>query len=136
MMHRGAAHAYHRDEKAGLTREEHNQKGDSCFCFQIIRSYTLKDSDQKADSFFADLAVDVDKDSCNDAYAYLSDLGGYGLVVYSWAQNNSWRFHHNYFHFDPLNGKRIHFLYGHTIPRRGLFADFFIAFRCAKEMRV
>ncbi|XP_011504192.1 PREDICTED: protein yellow-like [Ceratosolen solmsi marchali] len=71
---------------------------------KIIRSYTLKDSDQKADSFFADLAVDVDKDSCNDAYAYLSDLGGYGLVVYSWAQNNSWRFHHNYFHFDPLNG--------------------------------
>ncbi|NP_001154968.1 yellow-f isoform X1 [Nasonia vitripennis] len=71
---------------------------------QIIRSYTLKDSDQKADSFFGDLAVDVDKDSCDDAYAYLSDLGGYGLVVYSWAQNNSWRFHHNFFHFDPLNG--------------------------------
>ncbi|XP_014204221.1 protein yellow-like isoform X2 [Copidosoma floridanum] len=71
---------------------------------QIIRSYTLKDSDQKADSFFADLAIDVDKDACDDAHAYLSDLGGFGLVVYSWAQNNSWRFHHNYFHFDPLNG--------------------------------
>ncbi|XP_058801873.1 protein yellow-like [Phymastichus coffea] len=71
---------------------------------QIIRTYTLKDSDQKADSFFGDLAVDSDKDACDDAYAYLSDLGGYGLVVYSLAQNNSWRFHHNYFHFDPLNG--------------------------------
>lgn len=82
-------------------------KAYSCFYFQIIRSYTLKDSDQKADSFFGDLAVDVDKDSCDDAYAYLSDLGGYGLVVYSWAQNNSWRFHHNFFHFDPLNGKGI-----------------------------
>uniref|UniRef100_A0ABD2XG80 Bee-milk protein n=1 Tax=Trichogramma kaykai TaxID=54128 RepID=A0ABD2XG80_9HYME len=71
---------------------------------KILLTYTLKDSDQKAESFFADLAVDADKDSCDDAYAYLSDLGGYGLVVYSLAQNNSWRFHHNYFHFDPLNG--------------------------------
>ncbi|XP_015601990.1 protein yellow isoform X2 [Cephus cinctus] len=71
---------------------------------KIIRRYPLKDSDQKADSFFADMVVDVEADSCDNAYAYISDLGGYGLVVYSWAENNSWRVSHNYFYFDPLQG--------------------------------
>ena len=83
----------------------------SFFPFQIIRAYPLKESDQKADSFFADLAVDVEPDNCNDAYAYLSDLGAYGLVVYSLADNNSWRFHHNFFHFDPINGMIAQILY-------------------------
>lgn len=43
-------------------------------------------------------------DKCDKAYAYIPDLGGYGIVVYSWEQNDSWRVKHNYFHFDPLNG--------------------------------
>ncbi|KAI4500680.1 hypothetical protein M0802_004272 [Mischocyttarus mexicanus] len=71
---------------------------------KIIRKYTLNDSDQKHNSFIADLIVDVNPDACEDAYAYLSDFSGYGLVVYSWAKNNSWRIEHNYFSFDPLHG--------------------------------
>lgn len=43
-------------------------------------------------------------DKCNDAFAYIPDLGGYGIVVYSLADNDSWRVKHNYFHFDPLQG--------------------------------
>lgn len=49
--------------------------------------------------------MDVTKDTCEDAYAYIPDLGGYALVVYSLAKNDSWRIKHNYFHFDPLNGE-------------------------------
>ncbi|XP_012287935.1 protein yellow [Orussus abietinus] len=71
---------------------------------KIIRRYPLKDSDKKPDSFFADLVVDVDRDDCDNAHAYISDIAGYGLVVYSWAKNDSWRVEHNYFYFDPLNG--------------------------------
>lgn len=71
---------------------------------KIIHKYVLKDSDQTSSSFFANIVVDVDKDTCNDAYAYLTDLGGYGLVVYSLGQNNSWRFTHNFFSFEPLLG--------------------------------
>lgn len=52
----------------------------------------------------ADLIVDVNPDSCENAYVYISDFSGYGLVVYSWAKNDSWRIEHNYFYFDPLNG--------------------------------
>ena len=76
-----------------------------CSTFQIINSYTFKDSDLKHDSFFADSIIDVDPKNCDDAYVYNSDLGGYGLVVYSLAKNDSWRVQHNYFHFEPQHGK-------------------------------
>lgn len=46
----------------------------------------------------------MNPDKCDDAFAYLPDLGGYGLVVYSFADNDSWRIKHNFFHFDPLKG--------------------------------
>ncbi|CAH1156186.1 unnamed protein product [Phaedon cochleariae] len=72
---------------------------------QLVRRYVLKESDSKGDSsFFANIVVDVTKDTCDKAFAYLPDLGGYGLVVYSFADNKSWRISNNYFHFDPLKG--------------------------------
>ncbi|KAG5888472.1 hypothetical protein JTB14_022102 [Gonioctena quinquepunctata] len=72
---------------------------------KVVRRYNLKNTDIKGDdSFFANIVVDVTKDTCDKAFAYIPDLGGYGLVVYSFADNNSWRVKHNYFHFDPLNG--------------------------------
>lgn len=71
---------------------------------EVLRVYTLKDSDQTPNSFFADGVVDVDPNDCNNAHYYISDLGGFGVVVYSWAKNDSWRITHSFFHFDPLNG--------------------------------
>lgn len=49
--------------------------------------------------------VDVTKETCDDAYAYIPDLGGYGVVVYSLKEDDSWRVKHHYFHFDPLAGE-------------------------------
>lgn len=46
----------------------------------------------------------MDKDKCDDAFVYIPDLGAYGVVVYSLKANDSWRFMHNFFHFDPLHG--------------------------------
>ncbi|XP_018406226.1 PREDICTED: protein yellow-like [Cyphomyrmex costatus] len=71
---------------------------------KILRQYTLKDTDIKPESFIADLVVDVPPGQCDKAYAYMSDLTEYGLVVYSWEKNDSWRINHHFFHFDPLNG--------------------------------
>jgi len=34
----------------------------------------------------------------------MSDELGYGLIVYSWQQNTSWRITHSYFMPDPLAG--------------------------------
>lgn len=75
---------------------------------QIIRKYTLKDTDVKPDTFIADLVVDVPPGQCDKAYVYMSDFSEYGIVVYSWEKNDSWRISHHFFHFDPLNGN-VHF---------------------------
>jgi len=71
---------------------------------RLIRRYEFKPTDLKESSFFANVVVDVQPDKCDEAYAYIPDLGGYGIVVYSWKNNESWRVKHNFFHFDPLNG--------------------------------
>ncbi|XP_075970705.1 L-dopachrome tautomerase yellow-f2-like [Anticarsia gemmatalis] len=71
---------------------------------QLIHRYSCKTGDLKEDSFFANIIVDVTKDTCDDAYAYIPDLGGYGVVVYSLKQDDSWRISHHYFHFEPLAG--------------------------------
>lgn len=55
-------------------------------------------------TFIANIAVDLGKGGCDDAYAYLPDELGYGLIVYSWADHKSWRLHHSYFMPDPLAG--------------------------------
>jgi hypothetical protein len=69
----------------------------------LIHSYMLKQSDIKEDSFFANIIVDVDTNDCNGAFAYIPDLGAYGVIVYSLRDDESWRVKHHYFHFDPLN---------------------------------
>ncbi|KAK4875347.1 hypothetical protein RN001_011769 [Aquatica leii] len=71
---------------------------------KLIRRYEFKATDQTENSFFANLIVDVQPSRCEDAFAYVPDLGGYGIVVYSWKNHESWRVKHNYFHFDPLKG--------------------------------
>ncbi|XP_018333453.1 protein yellow-like [Agrilus planipennis] len=68
-----------------------------------LRRYELRKDDIKADTFIANIAVDVRK-SCDDTFAYMSDELGYGLIVYSWDLNKSWRFEHSYFMPDPLAG--------------------------------
>lgn len=40
---------------------------------------------------------------CDNAYAYLVDFYGNGIVVYSFKENKSWHVKHHYFHFDPLS---------------------------------
>ncbi|RZB38917.1 yellow-y [Asbolus verrucosus] len=68
-----------------------------------LRRYELRPEDTNPNTFIANIAVDIGKD-CEDAFAYMSDELGYGLVVYSWKQNSSWRFSHSYFMPDPLAG--------------------------------
>ncbi|CAH1995391.1 unnamed protein product [Acanthoscelides obtectus] len=72
---------------------------------KVIRRYQLKPEDIKGDdSFFANIVVDMQPGKCDEAFAYIPDLGGYGIVVYSYKDNDSWRVKHNFFHFDPLQG--------------------------------
>jgi len=69
---------------------------------QILR-YQYKDTDINKDTFIANIAVDVGK-TCDDTFVYASDELGYGLIVYSLIENDSWRFEHGFFRPDPLRG--------------------------------
>jgi hypothetical protein len=66
---------------------------------QLLRKYPIPDEQRTADSLFANIAVE--DYSCDDSYAYLGDLGGPGLVVYSWKLAKSWIVKHHYFYPDP-----------------------------------
>ena len=70
---------------------------------QLLRRYTLRAQDTNANTFIANIAVDVGR-SCDDTFMYASDELGYGLIVYSWELNTSWRVQHGYFLPDPLKG--------------------------------
>nr|CAD7408801.1 unnamed protein product [Timema cristinae] len=70
----------------------------------LLRKHSFKDSDIKAKSFFANIVPDVIPENCNTSFAYIPDLGEYGLIVYDWLNDDSWRVEHHYFHFDPLYG--------------------------------
>ncbi|XP_022904268.1 protein yellow [Onthophagus taurus] len=74
------------------------------FTNQRLRRYELRKEDINANTFIANIAIDIGKD-CNDVFAYMSDELGYGLIVYSWEQNESWRFEHGFFRPDPLKGE-------------------------------
>lgn len=71
---------------------------------KIIRRYNLKSTDAAETTPLADITVDVTKKTCNDAYAYIPDLAGYGMVVYSFKENDSWRVTHNFFYLEPNGG--------------------------------
>lgn len=48
--------------------------------FNIPANQTLKDS------LFTNIVVEIINDDCDDAYAYMSDVFQYGLVVYNYKQ--------------------------------------------------
>lgn len=71
----------------------------------IIRRYVLPDNVLRPASIPAYIVVDTTSTTCDDAYAYIPDLAGYGLIVYSLKRNTAWRVNHNYFYLEPLRGE-------------------------------
>lgn len=71
---------------------------------KLIRRHYFNSTLLKEDSFFANVIVDTERGDCDNAFAYIPDLGSYAVVVYSFAEDRSWRIKHNFFHFDPLAG--------------------------------
>ncbi|XP_056633257.1 L-dopachrome tautomerase yellow-f2-like [Diorhabda sublineata] len=88
---------------------------------KIIHSYELPQDNLVQSSAIASITVDVTKNTCDDAFAYIPDLGGYGLIVFSLKENRSWRLSHNYFHLEPLAGE--FFISGHRFQwNDGIFS--------------
>lgn len=71
---------------------------------KIIKKFFLKASDVREASNLASITIDVTSRTCDDAYAYIPDLGGYGLIVYSLKKDESYRVAHNYFYLENNRG--------------------------------
>lgn len=48
--------------------------------------------------------IDTPKNDCENSFAYIADSGAFGIIVYSFRENRSWKIHHNFFHIDPMSG--------------------------------
>nr|CAD7457428.1 unnamed protein product [Timema tahoe] len=70
---------------------------------KLLRRYQYKEEDTNQNTFIANIAVDIGS-TCDDTFVYASDELGYGLIVYSYTENTSWRVTHGFFHPDPLKG--------------------------------
>ncbi|XP_066592460.1 dopaminechrome tautomerase-like [Prorops nasuta] len=68
----------------------------------LIRKYSLPDDQVKQDSLFSNIVVDVRDGDCGGAVAYLSDVWRFGLVVYDFYKDTSFRIDHHLFFPDPL----------------------------------
>lgn len=71
---------------------------------KFLRRFQYPKDQVKDTSFFANIAVD-EGTGCGNAFAYTADLGAFGMVVYSWKKNKSWRVTHNYFLSNPMEGE-------------------------------
>lgn len=115
---------------------------------KLLRRHYFPEALLKEDSFFANVIVDADKGDCDNAFAYMPDLGGYQVIVYSLKDDKSWRIKHNFFHFDPLAGDYnvggVNFqwtdgIFGMAVGKRvrdGSKPIYFHAFSSTKEFMV
>lgn len=65
-------------------------------------SYELPPEQIKEDSLHSNLIVDVRNGQCNDAYAYITDVWRFGLVVFSLSKGRSWRTTQHLYMPNPL----------------------------------
>uniref|UniRef100_A0A336N022 CSON011032 protein n=1 Tax=Culicoides sonorensis TaxID=179676 RepID=A0A336N022_CULSO len=115
---------------------------------KLIRRFVIPSDLLKENSFVANVVVDVDPNDCENAFAYLSDLGAYAIIVYSFKENKAWRVKHHYFAFDPLAGNYtvggVNFqwtdgIFGIALDRlkeNGVRNVYFHAFSSTKEFMV
>lgn len=68
---------------------------------KLVRRYIVPRDQSPDSSLLSNIVVEVLED-CENVYAYLGDVFRYGLIVYSYKANRSWRVTHSYFYPDPL----------------------------------
>lgn len=72
---------------------------------RIIQRHVFNSSLLRATSNLASLTLDTVGGSCDNTYAYIPDVGGYGLLIYSLNEDRAWRVTHNFFYLEPLAGE-------------------------------
>ncbi|XP_015429902.1 PREDICTED: protein yellow-like [Dufourea novaeangliae] len=70
-----------------------------------IRKYIIPEDQVKQDSLYTNIVVDIRNEECGTAMAYASDVFRYGLLVYDFQKDSSFRIQHHLFFPDPLASK-------------------------------
>lgn len=96
---------------------EHPRPSDALVIRLIPPSLSVADSNQltlrrvclqtKPESLFTNIVVDIRDGQCDDAFAYAADVFRYGLLVYSWREDRSYRLSHNLFFPDPIASRYV-----------------------------
>lgn len=72
----------------------------------LLRRYVFPKSSLKDNSFLPGLTLDVTGAECgteqDDSFAYISDIFAFGMIVYSFKDDRSYRVEHEYMMPDPL----------------------------------
>ncbi|XP_012283873.1 protein yellow [Orussus abietinus] len=69
---------------------------------RLLRKYPLTPDQIKQDSLYSNIAVDVRNGNCEGARAYLADVWRFGIVVYDFSADSSFRVQHRFFFPDPV----------------------------------
>ncbi|XP_052743870.1 L-dopachrome tautomerase yellow-f2-like isoform X2 [Bicyclus anynana] len=70
----------------------------------LLRRYVIDDDLLRDSSVLTSIVVDTACKGCNNAYAYIPDMGSNAILVYNLARDEAWRVESHYFHFDPHAG--------------------------------
>lgn len=71
----------------------------------LIRKYIIPKEQVKEDSLYTNIVVDIRNEDCGSAIAYVSDVFRYGLLIYDFFKDSSFRIQHHFFYPDPLASK-------------------------------
>jgi hypothetical protein len=72
---------------------------------RVVQRHEFNSSLLRPATNLASVTVDISNSECNNAFGYIPDLGGFGLIVYSLRENRAWRVNHNYFFPEPTSGE-------------------------------
>lgn len=68
---------------------------------KLLINYNLPMTQIKEDSLHSNIIVDVQHTDCDNAYAYITDVWRFGIVVYYLKSNRSWRITNYNFYPNP-----------------------------------
>lgn len=71
---------------------------------RLLSQYKFPKDQFKEESLFVTLVVDIRDDKCGDAFVYIADVTGFGLLVYDHRNVRSWRITNNLFYPYPPYG--------------------------------
>lgn len=69
---------------------------------KLIWRYRIPKEQIQESSLFTNIITDVRNGKCDEAFAYITDVFRYAIVVYNWKEDRSWRVSHNFFYPDPI----------------------------------